>query len=55
MKWSWGLLLYFNTLFPFNCFQVKDLHYEVELGVVIGTGGKDIAVADAEKHIAGII
>ncbi|KAJ7706883.1 hypothetical protein B0H17DRAFT_1034741 [Mycena rosella] len=28
-------------------------HHEVELGVVIGKGGRDIAQADAESHIAG--
>ncbi|KAJ6490782.1 hypothetical protein C8R47DRAFT_1319896 [Mycena vitilis] len=28
-------------------------HHEVELGVVIGKGGRDISQADAESHIAG--
>ncbi|KAJ7080424.1 hypothetical protein B0H15DRAFT_857080 [Mycena belliarum] len=28
-------------------------HHEVELGVVIGKGGRDIAQADAESHVAG--
>ncbi|KAF7364014.1 hypothetical protein MSAN_01060100 [Mycena sanguinolenta] len=28
-------------------------HHEVELGVVIGTGGRNISQADAESHIAG--
>ena len=31
----------------------KELDYEVELAVVIGTGGKDIARADALKHVFG--
>jgi 2-keto-4-pentenoate hydratase/2-oxohepta-3-ene-1,7-dioic acid hydratase in catechol pathway len=29
------------------------LDYEVELGIVIGTGGRHISAADAERHIAG--
>jgi 2-keto-4-pentenoate hydratase/2-oxohepta-3-ene-1,7-dioic acid hydratase in catechol pathway len=29
------------------------LDYEVELGIVIGTGGRRIPAADAERHIAG--
>ena len=31
----------------------KDLHHEIELVVAIGTGGRDIAVEDAAKHIWG--
>ena len=31
----------------------SNLHHEVELVVAIGTGGRDIAVADAAKHIWG--
>jgi len=31
----------------------KDLHHEMELVVAIGTGGKNIAVADALKHVWG--
>lgn len=31
----------------------KELDYEVELAVVIGTGGRDIARADALKHVFG--
>ena len=31
----------------------RDLHHEVELVVAIGTGGKDIAAADAMKHVWG--
>jgi len=31
----------------------KDLHHEIELVVAIGRGGRDIAVADAAKHIYG--
>jgi len=31
----------------------KDLHHEIELVVAIGTGGRDIAVADAASHIYG--
>jgi len=29
------------------------LHHEIELGVVIGKPGKDIAIADADKHVEG--
>ena len=29
----------------------KDLHHEVELVVAIGTGGRNIAAADAMKHV----
>ena len=31
----------------------QNYHYEIELVVAIGKGGKDIAVADAAKHIFG--
>ncbi|MEO7242651.1 MAG: fumarylacetoacetate hydrolase family protein [Variovorax sp.] len=31
----------------------KNLHHEIELVVAIGTGGKNIAVGDAMKHIFG--
>ena len=31
----------------------QDLHHEIELVVAIGKGGRDIAVADAAKHIYG--
>ena len=31
----------------------KDLHHEIELVVAIGTGGKNIAAADAHQHIFG--
>jgi fumarylpyruvate hydrolase len=31
----------------------KNLHHEIELVVAIGTGGKNIAAADAHKHIYG--
>jgi fumarylpyruvate hydrolase len=31
----------------------KSLHHEIELVVAIGTGGKDIKAADAQKHIYG--
>lgn len=30
-----------------------DCHFEVELGVVIGKGGRDIKAEDASKHIGG--
>jgi fumarylpyruvate hydrolase len=33
--------------------QTANYHYEAELVVVIGTGGSDIAVEDAAKHIYG--
>ena len=31
----------------------KNLHHEIELVVAIGTGGKNIKAADAQKHIYG--
>ena len=31
----------------------KNLHHEIELVVAIGTGGKNIKAADAQKHIFG--
>ena len=31
----------------------KDLHHEIELVACIGTGGKNIKAADAQKHIYG--
>jgi fumarylpyruvate hydrolase len=31
----------------------KDLHHEIELVVAIGTGGKNVKAADAQKHIFG--
>ena len=31
----------------------KNLHHEIELVVAIGTGGKNIALAQAEQHIFG--
>ncbi len=31
----------------------RDLHHEIELVVAIGTGGRDIAAADAARHIYG--
>lgn len=31
------------------------VHHEVELGVVIGKGGRDITAADAYKHVAGSV
>ena len=33
--------------------KTKDLHHEMELVVAIGTGGTDIAVGDALKHVWG--
>lgn len=33
--------------------QTNDLHHEVELVVALGTGGSDIAVADALAHVYG--
>ena len=33
--------------------QTSNLHHEVELVVAIGTGGRNIAAADAAKHIWG--
>lgn len=31
----------------------QDLHHEIELVVAIGTGGRDIAAADAMRHVYG--
>jgi fumarylpyruvate hydrolase len=31
----------------------QDLHHEIELVVAIGTGGRNIKAADAQKHIYG--
>jgi fumarylpyruvate hydrolase len=33
--------------------KTADLHHEIELVVAIGTAGRDIAVADATRHIFG--
>jgi fumarylpyruvate hydrolase len=33
--------------------MTKNFHYEIELVVAIGTGGRDIKAADAPKHIWG--
>lgn len=33
--------------------QTKNLHHEIELVVCIGTGGRDIAVAEALNHVWG--
>jgi len=33
--------------------MTQDLHHEIELVVAIGTGGKNIAAADASEHIWG--
>ena len=33
--------------------QVKELHYEVELGVVIGKEGRDIPESSAMSHVGG--
>ncbi len=38
---------------PFDAAISTSLDWEVELGVIIGTGGKNIAQADAFKHIFG--
>ncbi|MBL8379569.1 MAG: fumarylacetoacetate hydrolase family protein [Burkholderiales bacterium] len=35
--------------------EVERLDWEVELGVVIGRGGRHVAVADAYSHIAGYV
>lgn len=39
-----------NIEVPPTC---KNLHYELELGVVIGKGGRDIPVADSMSHVSG--
>lgn len=31
----------------------SEFDYELEVAAIVGTGGRDIAVADAERHIAG--
>ena len=48
------------VLILYCCFHIvqvpskcTELHYEVELGVVIGTGGKNIPEASALSHIGG--
>ena len=38
---------------PFHAHVSTSLDWEAELGVVIGTGGKDIAEGDAMRHIWG--
>ncbi len=38
---------------PFDAAISTSLDWEVELGVVIGTGGKNIAQADAMRHVFG--
>jgi acylpyruvate hydrolase len=35
--------------------SVKELHHEVELGVIIGSKGRDISVNDAMKFVAGYV
>jgi len=42
----------FDTV-PFASNVSKSYDWEVELGVIIGTGGKDITEADAMRHIFG--
>ncbi|RLN97414.1 hypothetical protein BBJ28_00018001, partial [Nothophytophthora sp. Chile5] len=34
---------------------IGEVHHEVELGVVIGKGGKDIAESDSMDHVAGYV
>jgi fumarylpyruvate hydrolase len=38
--------------FPYPS-KSKDVHHEIELVVALGSGGKDIAAADALKHVYG--
>ncbi len=33
--------------------QCQELHHEVELAVVVGKGGRDIATKDAMAHVSG--
>lgn len=40
-------------LIPRHSEITEKLDYEVELGIVIGTGGRDIAAADWRKHVFG--
>jgi 2-keto-4-pentenoate hydratase/2-oxohepta-3-ene-1,7-dioic acid hydratase in catechol pathway len=42
----------FDTV-PFDAKISTSLDWEVELGVIIGTGGKDIAEGDAMRHVFG--
>jgi fumarylpyruvate hydrolase len=39
-------------VFPYPA-QSKDVHHEIELVVALGSGGRDIAVDDALKHVFG--
>jgi 2-keto-4-pentenoate hydratase/2-oxohepta-3-ene-1,7-dioic acid hydratase in catechol pathway len=39
---------------PWRADLTADLDWEAELGIVIGTGGRDIAEADAHRHIFGL-
>jgi 2-keto-4-pentenoate hydratase/2-oxohepta-3-ene-1,7-dioic acid hydratase in catechol pathway len=39
---------------PWRADLTSDLDWEAELGIVIGTGGRDIAEADAHRHIFGL-
>jgi 2-keto-4-pentenoate hydratase/2-oxohepta-3-ene-1,7-dioic acid hydratase in catechol pathway len=42
----------FDTV-PFDAKISTSLNWEVELGMIIGTGGKDIAEGDAMRHVFG--
>ena len=39
---------------PWRADLTADLDWEAELGIIIGTGGRDIAEADAHRHIFGL-
>jgi 2-keto-4-pentenoate hydratase/2-oxohepta-3-ene-1,7-dioic acid hydratase in catechol pathway len=39
---------------PWQADLTSDLDWEAELGIVIGTGGRDMAEADAHRHIFGL-
>ena len=40
---------------PVRSAGCTNLHHEVELGVIIGRGGSDIAAGDAMSHVAGYV
>ena len=41
-----------NVEIPHGC---SNIHHEVELGVVIGRGGRDIHEDNAYEHISGFV
>ncbi len=41
-----------NLQIPIGC---KEIHHEIELGVVVGKGGRGISEADSMSHVAGYV